>query len=200
MMVGLMTETPIENEPRHVGTPSLWQENHGNWLLGGVALILLVGASILWYRQNRFVPAPFPESRMIENSTGTPSPEPADGQPSVVIMVTGAVSDFGKMMVAIYDSEQNFNQPEIAILQQQLDIVDGQASWKVAVSRMPEKLAIAAYHDTNGDQILNRNSFGIPSERYGFSRNARGLTGPPGFQQAVIDRPEAGTQIEVFVR
>jgi uncharacterized protein (DUF2141 family) len=61
-------------------------------------------------------------------------------------------------------------------------------------------MAIAVYHDENNDGQLNRNRLGIPTERYGFSRNARGLTGPPGFEQAVIRRPKAGETIELFIR
>ena len=196
-----MNETPIDEHPEPAGKPTLWQENHGNLLLAGLAIIMLVGASILWYRQNRFVPAPFPEPHLIQN-TGIPeSREPGvDSQPTLVIMVSGAVNDFGKMRVAIYDSLANFNQPQNALLQQELEIEEGQSTWRIPVSRLPEKMAVAAYHDENGDQDLNRNSFGIPTERYGFSRNARGLTGPPSFEQAVIDRPKAGSQVDVFVR
>ena len=35
----------------------------------------------------------------------------------------------------------------------------------------------------NGNQELDRNLIGIPTEPFGFSRNARGSFGPPSFEQ-----------------
>ena len=81
-----------------------------------------------------------------------------------------------------------------------LPIQNGESLWLVPVDALPQEFAVAAYHDENSDQELTLNRFGIPTERYGFSREARGLTGPPRFEDAVITRPEAGGLIFVFLR
>jgi uncharacterized protein (DUF2141 family) len=54
--------------------------------------------------------------------------------------------------------------------------------------------AVLAYQDENANGELDRNLIGIPSENYGFSRDARGRFGPPSFEDAAIPvRDEAMT-------
>ena len=51
----------------------------------------------------------------------------------------------------------------------------------------PGSWAVLAYQDENANGELDRNLIGIPSENYGFSRDARGRFGPPSFDDAAID-------------
>ena len=54
--------------------------------------------------------------------------------------------------------------------------------------------AVLAYQDENANGELDRNLIGIPSENYGFSRDARGRFGPPSFDDAAMPiRDEAAT-------
>ena len=56
--------------------------------------------------------------------------------------------------------------------------------------------AVLAYQDANENGELDRNFIGIPSENYGFSRDARGKFGPPSFEDAAIavrDDPTVAT-------
>ncbi len=194
-----MKDTSLETEDRQaVVTPTLWQENHGNLLIGFVVAILVIGASILAYRQNRFVPPRFPDSSAIQ--TVEAKSDVVDEGKSVTISVRGAASNSGMMMIAIYGASGSFNQAEEALILQALPVKDRGAKWAVPHASLPKKLAVAAYHDENSDGELNRNGFGLPTELYGYSRGARGITGPPSFEQAVIDRPEVGQTIEVEVR
>jgi uncharacterized protein (DUF2141 family) len=192
-----MKESPIDDDHGPIGSPSLWQENHGNLLLIFLAIIFLVGAGILAYRQNRFRPPRFPSADAIQNPARE---KPLSPEQSVVVAVSGAGSDAGTIMIAVYGSSANFNDPGKAIFLQSLDVQNGAASWSIRAESLPQEFAIAAFHDENGDGTLNRNPLGIPTERYGFSRNARGLTGPPEFTQALIDRPRNGEQVAVFIR
>lgn len=168
--------------------------------MGFVGVVLLIGASVLLYMQNRFVPPRFPESDMISNPESGQSVAATLSSGEAVIRVTGTATDYGQIKIAIYGSDTTFNQPPEAAFAQSSSILDGEAILTLAVEDLPEQIAIAAFHDENSDGSLNRNRFGIPSERYGFSRNARGLTGPPTFGQTVIPRPKPGDTIEIFVR
>jgi uncharacterized protein (DUF2141 family) len=47
--------------------------------------------------------------------------------------------------------------------------------------------ALAVFHDENGNGKLDTNIAGVPVERVGFSRDARGLMGPPAFGDAMIE-------------
>jgi uncharacterized protein (DUF2141 family) len=61
--------------------------------------------------------------------------------------------------------------------------------------------AVLAYQDENGNGELDRNLLGIPSENYGFSRDARGRFGPPGFEDAAIEvRDAAGVATVTTLR
>lgn len=191
-----------KEEPVYTPVKSRWQENHGNLLMGFVGLILVVGSCVLIYRQNRFVPPRFPDAKMIvvpkAESSETAAEVPANEL--VAIRVAGAANDNGTIKVAIYGSEETFNLPERAWLARSLPLREGEALWVLPVAELPDRLAIAAYHDENGDERLTLNRLGIPSERYGFTQDARGLTGPPSFDQAVIDRPAGGETLFVFIR
>jgi uncharacterized protein (DUF2141 family) len=197
-------EPPYDYPPSDDYAParSRWQENHGNLLMVFVGLIFLIGSLVLIYRQTRFVPPRFPDSDMIEppaiaNDPATPPPIPED---VVLIRVIGAGNDVGSIKIAIYENEESFSNPDSAFATSTLALENNEAIWLVPVARLPGKIAIAAYHDENEDGQLTLNRLGIPSERYGFSRNARGLTGPPSFQQIVIDRPEGGETLNLFIR
>ncbi len=48
----------------------------------------------------------------------------------------------------------------------------------------PGRYGVMAYHDRNADGRLNTLPIGLPTEPYGFSNNARGAFGPPGWRQA----------------
>jgi uncharacterized protein (DUF2141 family) len=192
-----MKEPPIDDDHQPILAPTLWQENHGNLLLVFLAIIFLVGASILVYRQNRFRPPRFPSANAIQN----PEPEePSFSAESVTIAVSGAASDLGSIMIAVYDSAESFNDPNKAAMLQTLEVRNGATNWSISSNELPDTAAIAAFHDENGDGTLNRNPLGIPTERYGYSRGARGQLGPPEFGQAVIDRPQDGEQVAIELR
>ena len=48
----------------------------------------------------------------------------------------------------------------------------------------PGTYALAVIHDENMDSKLNTNGFGIPTEGYGFSNDAKALLGTPSFSAA----------------
>ena len=59
--------------------------------------------------------------------------------------------------------------------------------------------AVSLFHDENGNGRLDKNVMGIPTERYGFSRDARGPMGPPAFADAAVD-VDADTTITVHLQ
>ena len=191
-------DSPVIPDSEYSGEePGPWNANHGNLLLGFVAIILLVGGSVLFYKQNLSFAAPrFPDSENInavfEDAgavTGT-----------AIIRILGAANDKGTMKIAIYGAESTFERPADAVFTSVEPIAAGQVYVPVPLTALPEKIAIAVFHDENDDSMLNKNAIGFPSERYGFSRNARGLTGPPTWAQTVIPRPRNDATIEIFVR
>ena len=55
----------------------------------------------------------------------------------------------------------------------------------------PGEYAASAFVDSNGNAKLDSNFIGKPTEPYGFSRDARGLMGPPSFAEAAFRIGEA---------
>jgi uncharacterized protein (DUF2141 family) len=77
-------------------------------------------------------------------------------------------------------------------------IGDGQA---VAVfEEVPAgPFAVSVFHDKDGDGELDSVALGIPSEAYGFSGGARGVFGPPSFEEARIELA-AGESKQITIR
>lgn len=101
------------------------------------------------------------------------------------ITVEGLTSADGKVMTALYDSAKAF--PRGKPVQAAMAQAQAGSVKQVFADLAPGKYAIAVYHDVNGNQRLDANMVGIPSEPYGFSRDARGKMGPPSFDDAAFD-------------
>ena len=61
----------------------------------------------------------------------------------------------------------------------------------------PGRYAIAVVHDENMNGKLDTSRFGIPTEGYGFSNDARALLGPPSFSAASF--PYDGRTLDMTV-
>lgn len=86
----------------------------------------------------------------------------------------------GEVMVAIFDDEDAWKRREGAV--RTLKVQPGRT---VRVEGLRAgRYGIMAFLDRNGDGRLNTLPIGLPTEPYGFSRNARGAFGPPGWRSA----------------
>lgn len=200
---------PYKRDPKNRGLVPVsfdgnpWKDNHGNLLLAFTALVCLIGVGILACQQTRFSPPKFPTRLNIEGTEGiggdvslaekTPSAEVTNVQ----LNILGAGSDDGVMKIAVYASAEGFNDPSQAFDIDRWKIVDGVCSGVWEMPSDVKQVAIAAYHDQNGNDELDRNRLGIPTERYGFSGNARGLTGPPAFKEALVDLTTEPIEISI---
>lgn len=179
---------------------TVWQENHGNLLLTFFAVIFVVGSLILLYRQNRFVPVRFPDGRSIAVPGIKDDSEFADVGDDILLVITGAATDKGLMRIAFYETPESFNKLELSFYRISQPIVDGSSRVIIPYELIPERFAVAVFHDENENGVMDRNAIGIPIESYGFSSDARGLTGPPSFESALADRPPPGGTMEISIR
>lgn len=162
----------------------------------------MFGFTLIWYQQTRFVPPKFPDSGMIQtivDDSDTKQVIP-DMESMIGIRIAGAPNNNGTIKVAIHANVESFLSEDQSLISQSIPLKNGESIWLLQADSLPEMFAVAAYHDENDDQELTMNRFGIPSERFGFSREARGIAGPPRFQDAVIQRPEPGSLIYIFLR
>jgi uncharacterized protein (DUF2141 family) len=56
----------------------------------------------------------------------------------------------------------------------------------------PGTYAIKFYHDVNDNKKMDSNPFGMPTEPYGFSNNAKGNFGPARWDKAAFELPLEG--------
>jgi uncharacterized protein (DUF2141 family) len=117
----------------------------------------------------------------------------------------------GHCFAALYVRD-GFNDPERAITKTILELNAERLVWDVPVEDWLTSLntadldtlpiAISVYHDKNDNGKLDKNSFGLPTERYGFSNDpARGF-GPPRFSQTAMPlgpllQKDAGVEIQL---
>ena len=61
------------------------------------------------------------------------------------------------------------------------------------------KYAISAYHDANSNAELDTGLFGIPTEDYGFSNNARASFGAPDYADAEFEFTRSGQSLTIRI-
>ena len=104
----------------------------------------------------------------------------------LTITVNDVQSANGSVFVAIYDSDASFMKPKLAKASRKAKAVKGKVTF--VIPDLPAgKYAVASYHDENDNGKLDTNSFGLPTEGYGFSNGAQGAMGPPSYSQAAFD-------------
>lgn len=101
----------------------------------------------------------------------------------LTVEVYNARSDKGTVDGALFGSEESWLKNSLQGERQPA------AARTVLVYRnlQPGRYALSLFHDENGNGKLDSNIAGIPSERYGFSRDARGRMGPPTFADAAVE-------------
>lgn len=119
----------------------------------------------------------------------------------IVIKVSGATEPFGKIGCTLFTAPDGFP----------LDSGKAQAQqWLPAEAKVVScrfanvaagRYAVAVGHDLNGNQRVDTNMVGMPTEQWGVSRNARPTLRAPRFDEAVFeiaaDAPETVLEIKI---
>jgi len=61
----------------------------------------------------------------------------------------------------------------------------------------PGRYGVSSFHDENENGELDTNFVGVPKEPYGFSNDARGRFGPPGFDEIAFEFGEEDQTLEI---
>lgn len=90
----------------------------------------------------------------------------------------------GTVLAAVFDKGEGFPRGKPVQTTTAMP-VNGKAV--IEFTGLPEgEYAVSAFLDENANLKLDSNLFGLPTEPYGFSRNARNLAGPPSFADAAL--------------
>jgi uncharacterized protein (DUF2141 family) len=106
----------------------------------------------------------------------------------LTVEVHNVTPDAGPVMVAVYDKAEDFPVPEKGLTGQALE-AHGDSAVATFHSLTAGRYAVAAYQDLNRNGKFDKNFLGLPTEPYGFSKDARGSFGPPPFEAAAVDIP-----------
>ena len=100
-------------------------------------------------------------------------------------------------MVALADSEESYNgESDSAIAYKKAAVVDQKA--QIVFTNLPHgSYGVSIYHDENANGKMDKNAMGIPKEAYGFSNNAKGFFGKPGYKDVLFQLNSAEKQIAI---
>jgi uncharacterized protein (DUF2141 family) len=114
---------------------------------------------------------------------------PEDPRRLVVTVVTR--NDRGKVFCALWRGPQGYpTQRRHAVGQTRVRSIVNRRADCVFEDVSPGEYAVAAFHDENANNDLDRGLFGIPTEGTGASNDARGFMGPPRYDDARFQYPD----------
>ena len=138
----------------------------------------------------------------IESSEEIPQeipPQPKEPETfDVVVKFTGAELN-GQIIAGLFNSEEDFGKRENPLQRCEISMTpEGEVACEFK-DLPPGTYVISAFEDSNGNSKLDKNGFGIPQEKYGFSNNARGRFGPPKYLDCKFEVADA-SELEIKLR
>ncbi len=118
---------------------------------------------------------------------------------TITVRLTGFENDEKEVKLCVCRSEEEYTGTVKAYRTASASILHKKAV--CIFDEMPYgNYSIKAFHDQNGNNRLDTNFMGKPTERYGFSNHADGRFGPPPFSQTVITLNSPVTEIEIHLQ
>lgn len=103
----------------------------------------------------------------------------------LTVNVTGASENKGQVILSVFDSEESFLQLPVVSKTHKVD-ADGKASFTLQ-QLQSGTYAVSVVYDADNNGELNTGFLGIPTELVGFSNDAKGIFGPPSFEDAAFE-------------
>jgi uncharacterized protein (DUF2141 family) len=104
---------------------------------------------------------------------------------SFTIHANGFDSNEGKAHIAIYRSTDKFPSPK-SQYKGQIVFINNKIATATFHDLPKANYAVAVFHDKNKNGSMDKNMFGVPTEKYGFSNNARETFSAPSFESASV--------------
>jgi uncharacterized protein (DUF2141 family) len=118
---------------------------------------------------------------------------------SVDVSFTGLKSSQGQVCISVYAGPQGFPDGGKGsdFVTTRCSPITAEAATLTLTDLKPGNYAIVAHHDLNGDGTMNKGSFGIPEEGFGFSNNPEIGFSSPSFDETkfAVAAPQATVKI-----
>lgn len=125
-------------------------------------------------------------------------PENAATPGTLTVRVLHIPSVEGVLYVELYDQATYFEYEKV-LNEQIVPVTD--TTMSITLEHVPAgRYIIAGSHDPNDNHELDTGAFGVPTEAYGFSRDARGVFGPPDFAAGAFDFDGTSAVLELTLR
>lgn len=116
------------------------------------------------------------------------------------VKITNLENVKGDLYVGWYNQSSTFRINDKAVFREKI-VVKNQNEVVVAFKNIPNgKYAIAVFLDTNDNYKLDKNFFGIPQEKYGFSNNVLPALRAANFEESVFDLNQNETIINIKLK
>ena len=120
------------------------------------------------------------------------------GQGSVIIKITGLLSEKGQVKIAVFNSSETWL-GDHPVYNSTIDVTSQVVTWKINDVPYGE-YGIAVFHDENKNGKMDKNLLGIPQEPYGFSNNMRVILGPPQWDRSKFVVNGSTTEVSIEVK
>jgi uncharacterized protein (DUF2141 family) len=101
---------------------------------------------------------------------------------TIAVIIEGVNNSNGKIQIGLYSKKSDFGNYDKVFMGVAVTPVENNTIY--TFKDVPANTyAIATWHDANANKKIDKNFFGIPSEKYGFSLNKYGSFGPPDFDE-----------------
>jgi uncharacterized protein (DUF2141 family) len=107
---------------------------------------------------------------------------------TLTVTIDGLRNSEGYVTIALHNGETEFPGDEGFMMK---SVKAKKGSIEVTFEKVPTgEYAIAVMHDENGNEEMDFNEYGMPTEGFGFSNEATAEMGPPDFDEASFDVTE----------
>jgi uncharacterized protein (DUF2141 family) len=128
----------------------------------------------------------------------TPTLAQSGGQGTLILKVTGLLSEKGQVKIALFNSSETWL-GEHPAYSATINLDSQSVTWKL-IDVAYGVYGIAVFHDENKNGKIDKNFLGIPQEAYGFSNNMRVVFGPPSWEKSKFAVTGSITEISIEVK
>lgn len=117
-----------------------------------------------------------------------------------IVKVTNLEETKGTLYIGWYSEPEDFRINDKALYREKIDVSE-QSEVTVLFENIPAgNYAIAVFLDEDDDYILDRNLFGIPKEKYGFSNNVLPALRPATFEESAFRLDNRITTVPIALK